>query len=70
MDATPLEQILQMLPLLLPLVIIQLGLMIAALWDLSRRPATRGPRWVWAVVIVFVNVIGPLIYFTVGRGED
>lgn len=70
MDATPLEQISQMLPLLLPLVIIQLGLMIAALWDLSRRPATRGPRWVWAVVIVFVNVIGPLIYFTVGRGED
>lgn len=69
MDATPLEQISQMLPLLLPLVIIQLGLMIAALWDLSRRSATRGPRWLWAVVIVFVNVIGPLIYFTVGR-ED
>lgn len=60
----------ELLPLVWPLVVIQLGLMAFALFDLSRRSATRGPKWVWALVIIFVNVIGPIVYFVVGRGEE
>jgi hypothetical protein len=59
----------ELLPLLWPLIVIQVGLMIFALLDLSRRTATRGPKWVWAVVIVVVNIIGPIVYFVVGREE-
>jgi hypothetical protein len=55
---------------LVPLVLLQLALMTVALRDLMRRKSTRGPRWVWALVIVFVNVLGPLIYFTLGRTEE
>jgi hypothetical protein len=58
------------LPLLIPLLLIQLGLMAAGLWDLLHQETTRGPRWMWALIIVFVNIIGPLIYFTVGREES
>lgn len=59
----------ELLPLIWPLIVIQVGLMIFALLDLSRRTATRGPKWVWAVVIVVVNIIGPIVYFVVGREE-
>ena len=67
---TGLEWVQQNLALLLPLVILQLGLMIAALIDLARRPSARGPKWIWVLVIIFVNTIGPIIEFLVGRGED
>jgi hypothetical protein len=40
-----------------------------ALVDLVRRERTRGPKWVWAVVIVLVNLIGPVVYLFFGREE-
>lgn len=64
------EQIREYLPLLVPLFLIQLVLMAAALLDLARRETTRGPKWVWVLVVVFVNTIGPIIYFVLGREEE
>ena len=63
-------QLKQYIPLLIPVILIQLGLMIAALLDLVRREQTRGPKWVWALVILFINYIGPIIYFVAGRKEE
>ena len=60
----------QYLPLLIPVVLIELGLLIAALLDLVRREQTRGPKWAWALVIVLVNIIGPIIYFVAGRKDE
>ena len=60
----------QYIPLLIPVLLIQLGLMIAALVDLLRREQTRGPKWAWALVILFVNMIGPIIYFIAGRKDE
>lgn len=57
------------LPLLIPIVLIQLALIVFALADLLRRDNTRGPKWVWVLVILFVNMIGPIIYFLLGRDE-
>ena len=61
----------QILLLLAPVVILQLGLMIAALIDLERdeRRVRGGSKVVWALIVVFVNIIGPILYFIVGR-ED
>ena len=59
----------QWLPLLIPVVLLQLGLMIVALLDLARRERTKGPKWAWAIVIVLVNFIGPIVYLIVGREE-
>lgn len=59
-----------LLPLLIPIILIQLGLLIAALVDLVRRPATNGPKWLWALIIVFINIIGPIIYFIAGRKDE
>lgn len=59
----------QWLPLLIPVIILELGLMVAALVDLVKREKTKGPKWVWILVIVFVNLFGPIVYFQVGRDE-
>ena len=64
------DQLMKLLPLLIPLFLIQLGLMIAALIDLLKREKTKGPKWVWILIVVFVNMIGPIIYFIVGREEE
>jgi len=64
------SQISKYLPLIIPLIVIQLGLMIAAILDLIKREKTRGPKWLWAIIAIFVNIIGPILYFVVGREEE
>ena len=64
------DQLIKFLPLLIPIAIIQLALMIFAIVDLLKRQRTKGPKWVWALVIVFVNFIGPILYFVIGREEE
>ena len=61
----------QVIALLAPIILIQLGLMVAALVDLERseRRVRGGSKLVWALVIVLVNVLGPIIYFVAGREE-
>ncbi len=48
--------------------LIQFSLLIAALVDLRRRPAEqiRGDKRIW-MFVVFINWIGPISYFMVGR---
>jgi Phospholipase_D-nuclease N-terminal len=47
---------------------VQLTLLAAALFDISRRPQDqiKGPKPLW-VGISFINTIGPLAYFFFGR---
>jgi hypothetical protein len=63
------EQIRQLLPFLIPILLLQLALIVVALLDLARRERTRGPKWLWVLIIVLVNLIGPILYFVVGREE-
>jgi hypothetical protein len=64
------EIIRQYLPLLIPVVLIELALLIVALVDLIRREKTYGPKWAWVLVIILINFIGPIIYFVAGRREE
>lgn len=62
----------QALPLLIPLVLIQVVLIVIALRDLVRpeRRVRGGDKRIWAVVIVLGELIGPLVYLTLGRVEE
>lgn len=70
MSESDLQELTKFVPLLIPLFIIQIGLMAVALWDLIKREQTRGPKWLWVLVIVFVNFIGPIVYLVVGRQDE
>lgn len=65
------DQLRQGLPLVLPLLVLQLALLLLAIVDLFReeRKVRFVGKPIWALIIVFVNIVGPLAYFFAGR-ED
>ncbi|MGI2327989.1 PLD nuclease N-terminal domain-containing protein [Planococcus sp. YIM B11945] len=56
-----------LLLLLLPILLIQVGLMIFTLVDLIKNPNPNGPKWMWGLIIVVINIIGPILYLVIGR---
>ena len=60
-----------LIALLIPLILIQLALLVAALYDLTRpgRRVKGDNKIVWVVIIVFVQMLGPILYFLAGREE-
>ncbi|HEX3218876.1 MAG TPA: PLD nuclease N-terminal domain-containing protein [Candidatus Limnocylindria bacterium] len=61
-----------LLGLILPLIILQVVLLIAALVDLTRNDRrVRGDnKLIWALIIIFISLFGPLLYFLIGREES
>jgi len=66
-----LEQvILEFLPFLIPLILLQVGLTLASLISAARRQNfRRGNRVLW-IIVSFISIIGPILYFTIGRGDE
>jgi hypothetical protein len=60
-----------LLAILIPILVIQLGLLVWALDDLTRptRRVKGDSKVVWALIIIFISYFGPILYFLVGR-ED
>ena len=63
------EAIRPYIPMLVPLVILDLGLRLFAFLDLLKRERVKGTKWVWALIVLLVGSIGPILYFVLGR-ED
>ena len=57
----------QIIPFLIPILIIQVGLMIYCLVDLSKREKTNGTKWLWALLIILGQLWGPTLYLIIGR---
>lgn len=54
-----------------PLLLIQLGLVVWGLYDLTRpgRRVKGDSKLLWAIVILLVSIVGPVVYFLFGREE-
>lgn len=60
----------KILPLLIPIIILQLGLQIAALVNLAKRRKVRfDNKLIWIIIIIFGSMIGSIIYF-IARGDE
>lgn len=56
--------------MLLPVFILQLTLTVVSLIHIFRHPNYKvGNRLIWILVVVFINFLGPILYFAIGRGE-
>jgi len=65
------KSITEYLPFLIPIALVELVLMITALVHVLRHTKYRfGNRLLWIIVVVFIQIIGPILYFTVGRGDE
>ncbi|QDQ00559.1 PLDc_N domain-containing protein [Lysinibacillus fusiformis] len=53
-----------------PLIVVQFILVVVALFDLRKIYATNGPKILWVFIILFVNLLGPIAYFIVGRKQS
>lgn len=64
------EQLIEFLPFLIPLIIAQYGLMGYAIYHILKHNNYKcGNRALWLVISIFVNFIGPILYFVIGK-ED
>ncbi|MCL2819940.1 MAG: PLD nuclease N-terminal domain-containing protein [Oscillospiraceae bacterium] len=69
--ANSLNTLVSFLPLIIPLAIIQFGLMIAALVHILKHDTYKtGNRLLWIIICICVNTIGPILYFVIGRGDE
>ena len=72
-DALPLgiQVSTSLLLILLPIVVIELGLVVFSLVDLFKpeRRVIGDNKLVWALVIVVVGTIGPIVYLLAGRKQ-
>ena len=59
------------LALLLPVIILEFILAITALIHVIKHPSYRfGNKAIWIIVVLFIQIIGPIFYFILGRGEE
>ena len=59
-----------LLAVLLPLILIEVGLLAWALVDLVKREHVRGGnKLIWVLVIVLISTLGPILYLVWGREE-
>lgn len=66
------EKIKEFLPFLIPLVIVQFGLLAYTIWHiLTHDTYRRGGRRLWlAVSIIGMQFWGPILYFALGKQVD
>jgi hypothetical protein len=63
-------QISNYLPFLIPIIALELILALSALIHILRHRSFRfGNMFIWIIIVLFLQIIGPIFYFTIGRGE-
>ncbi|MDK9581058.1 PLDc N-terminal domain-containing protein [Sneathia sanguinegens] len=65
------NNITEILPFLIPLIIVEFALLVYTLWHiLTHKHYKRGTRALWLIItIVGMNFIGPILYFIFGKEE-
>ncbi|AIF57420.1 TPA: PLDc_N domain-containing protein [Bacillus anthracis] len=61
--------IMAFLPIILPVIAVGALLVLIAFIDLYRHRKTRKNVLVWTFIILFVNILGPILYFVIGRKD-
>jgi len=57
--------------ILIPLIVIQYTLMIISLIHVFKHKTYRaGNRTLWVILCIAVSIIGPVLYFAIGKGDE
>lgn len=63
--------VMEYLPFLIPVIIVEFGLMLIALIHvLTHKKYRFGNRILWVILVVCFGFIGPICYLTIGRGDE
>jgi hypothetical protein len=64
------RDVVQILALLSPLIAIQLGLAVYCLTRILKTGTANLNKLLWSLIVVFINVIGPLAFLLLGKRRD
>lgn len=65
------DKLIEMLPYIIPILVIHWTLAIIALIDLVKRKKVRfNNKYMWGAIIILVQIIGSVIYFLARGDED
>lgn len=65
------EFIREYLPILIPIVVLEIGLMIYALIHILKHNKFKfGNKVMWIVVVVLIQIIGPIFYLMIGKDNE
>ncbi len=65
------DTLLRILPVLIPILVMDIVLAVAAVIHILRHPHYRfGNKGVWLAIAIVFLLFGPIIYFVFGKGED
>ena len=69
---TDLSQLMEVLPFLIPLIVAEFALLGYTLYHiLTHKTYKRGSRVLWLVItLVFMNFVGPILYFLLGKEDS
>ena len=69
---TDLSQLMEFLPFLIPLIVAEFALLGYTLYHiLTHKTYKRGSRVLWLVItLVFMNFVGPILYFVLGKEDS
>ncbi|MBR1691722.1 MAG: PLDc_N domain-containing protein [Lachnospiraceae bacterium] len=60
----------ELLLVLAPVVLVEIVLAVLALISIFKTHGCRnGNKTVWAVIVIFVQILGPIVYFLFGKGD-
>lgn len=63
------EQVMNLIPLLAPIILVQAVLMIVSLISILRKNASFDKKMIWMIVVLVIGLIGPVIYFAIGAKQ-
>ena len=65
-----LTELLKYLPFLIPLAVIEVGLLVFVIIDIARKRKTKAlPPLLWILISICLSTIGPILYIIFGRAE-
>ena len=62
--------IVDILKLLAPIIIIEVVLMGFCLYRLNLDKVKYLPKWAWALIIIFIQLLGGVIFLLIGRERE
>lgn len=61
----------EILPLLIPILLIDIALAAAVVMHILKHPHYRfGNKTLWLVIVIILLLFGPVLYFVFGKGEN
>lgn len=63
--------LLRTLPLLIPILVLDIALAVAAVRHILRHPNYRfGNKTMWLIIVIALLLFGPVLYFVLGKEEN